>query len=373
MASADGPSASGPVVLGIETSCDETAVAVVAGDVVRSNVIATQIPIHRRFGGVVPEIASRNHLEAILPVLNEALDQAGVARPRGGGRPAGVDAIAVTNRPGLIGALLVGVQTARSLALAWDLPIVGVHHIEAHCWASHLRSSSDEDRPGPRADTWLALAVSGGHTSLLRVTGPGAMEVLGATLDDAAGEAFDKTAKLLGLPYPGGPEIAALADHGDPGAFALPRGMRGRSDLAFSFSGLKTAARLQIEAAQDDGRSLQGQLLADLCASTQEAIVAQLCSVTARALDQTGLPELVVAGGVAANRALRAALGRVCGERGVRLIAVPPRWCTDNAAMIAGYGAALIAAGMRDDPHGLDAVASPTLRGRPPTPRPRSA
>jgi N6-L-threonylcarbamoyladenine synthase len=336
----------GPI-LGIETSCDETAVALVHHGRVLTNRVATQVPMHQRFGGVVPEIAARNHLLTILPTIEIAMQDIGLSPQQLGG-------IAVTNRPGLIGALLVGVQTARTLALAWDLPLAGVDHIEAHVWAGTLLSPG-EVRVLPRLP-FLALAVSGGHTSLYRVEGPGRMTLLGRTLDDAAGEAFDKFARLVGLAYPGGPQVDVHARLGDPKRFPLPKGMRGREDHAFSFSGLKTAVRLVIERLQAEGQAIEGALLDDLCASFQAAVVEQLVRVTVQAAEAHHLRDLVIAGGVAANRGLREGLDKACRDRGLRCLPVPLAYCTDNGAMVAGLGEALLSRGLRDDPHSLDAV-----------------
>ncbi len=339
-------------ILGIETSCDETAVAIVQDGVVLASRIASQVPLHLRFGGVVPEIAARNHLLTVLPTLQAALDDAGLRREDLGG-------LGVTNRPGLIGALLVGVQTAKTLALCWNLPLVGIDHIEAHVWAAMLRGPKQAGTDWPKPELpFLALAVSGGHTSLYRVQGPGRMTLLGRTLDDAAGEAFDKFAKLIGLPYPGGPNVQRAAQEGDDRRFELPRGVLGRDDFAFSFSGLKTAVRLKVEALRDGGVAIEGQVKADLCASLQRAVVEQLVRITLRAASQQGLRDVVVAGGVAANARLRADLGAACAGAGLRFWPVPPLWCTDNAAMVAGLAEALLAAGVRDDPHSLDAIAT---------------
>ncbi len=341
-------------ILGIETSCDETAIGIVADGCVRANRVASQIPLHARFGGVVPEVAARNHLLSILPGIEAALADAQLT-------PRDLGGIAVTHQPGLVGALLVGVQTARTLALCWNLPLIGVDHIQAHVWAATLRQTG-ESRVDLRLP-FLALAVSGGHTSLYRVEGPGQMALLGRTLDDAAGEAFDKFARLLGVPYPGGPNVDALAQSGDPTRFKLPRGMRGRDDLAMSFSGLKTAARLNMEALQAQG-PLDDTTVRDLCASFQAAVVAQLVHVTQRAALQHGLQDVVLAGGVAANRGLRAGLAKMCAERGLRFRPVPLAWCGDNGAMVAGLGEALLAAGLADDPHELDAVPTGLVKRR---------
>ena len=339
-------------ILGIETSCDDSAVGVCAGDVILANRVASQIPLHVRFGGVVPEVAARNHLASLLPTLQAALADAQL-------QPGDLGGIAVTVRPGLIGALLVGVQTARTLALCWDLPLVGVDHIAAHVWAATLRRP--DAPPVGLPLPFLALAVSGGHTSLYRVGGPADLELLGRTLDDAVGEAFDKVARLLDLPYPGGPSIDRLAPLGDKKRFELPRGMRGRNDLALSFSGLKTAVRLQAEALRGAGQ-LDAAATADLCAAFQGAAVAQLCHVTQKAARRHGLGDVVLAGGVAANTELRRELAAVCAADGLRFWPVPLALCGDNGAMVAGLGAALLQAGHRDDPHALDAT--PTALAR---------
>ncbi len=344
----------GSACLGIETSCDETAVGIVADGAVLANRVASQVPLHARFGGVVPEVAARNHLLSILPGIEAALADAQLP-------PRDVGGIAVTHQPGLVGALLVGVQTARTLALCWNVPLIGVDHIQAHVWAAMLRRT---DEPKVRLQTpFLALAVSGGHTSLYQVDGPGQMAVLGRTLDDAAGEAFDKFARLLGVAYPGGPNVDKLAQTGDPQRFKLPRGMRGRDDLAMSFSGLKTAARLHIEALQTRG-PLDEATVRDLCASFQQAVVAQLVHVTQKAAKISGLRDVVLAGGVAANRGLRAGLAEMCAQQGLRFWPVPLAWCGDNGAMVAGLGEALLAAGRRDDPHELDAVPTGLVKRR---------
>ncbi|MEY3013305.1 MAG: hypothetical protein RIT45_2040 [Pseudomonadota bacterium] len=340
----------GPV-LGIETSCDETAVGIVAGGRVLAACFSTQIPLHRRFGGVVPEVASRNHLLSLVPTLEAALEQAGL-------HLGDLVGVAVTARPGLLGALLVGVQSAATLAWRRGLPLVGVHHIEAHCWAAMLDGAAG-DGARPRLPA-LALAVSGGHTSLFRMDGPGEVALLGQTLDDAAGEALDKFGKIIGLPYPAGPIIDRLAERGDRERFPLPRGMRGRDDLAMSFSGLKTAGRQLAEALAAEGEDVLAAARDDLCASYQEAAVAQLVDTTMRALDRTRLKDLVIAGGVAANSRLRERMAEACAARGVAFWPVAPRLCTDNGAMVAGLGSSLLARGVRDDPLLLDAA--PTAR-----------
>ncbi len=345
----------GPV-LGIETSCDDTAAAVVCDGVVLGAAIASQIPIHRRFGGVVPEVAARNHLLTVLPTIEDALQQADIG-------PDQLAGLAVTNRPGLIGALLVGVQTAKALAYTWRKPIVGVDHIAAHLWAGQLRPTDQAgpDWPKPKLP-FAALAVSGGHTSLYVVRGPDDLVLLGRTLDDAAGEAFDKFGKQLGLPYPAGPEVDQLAVLGDPTRFKLPRGMLGRADGAYSFSGLKTAIRLQIEALGQTGPTAVSDALPDLCASFQAAVVEQLVRVTLDSLRRHKQRQLVLAGGVAANLGLRTALAIHCAKHRVQFWPVPLAYCGDNAAMVAGLGAALLAQGQRDDLFTLDAIATGAVR-----------
>ena len=328
-------------VLGIESSCDETAAAVVDdGRVVRSDVVASQNEVHARYGGVVPELASRAHILNVVPVVQAALDGAGTTLDE-------IDGIAVTNAPGLVGALLVGLQTAKSLAWVTGKPLVGVHHLEGHLTAIYLE-------PDPPPMPHLALIVSGGHTSLVRVDGHGAIVELGATRDDAAGEAFDKGAKLLGLGYPGGAVIDRLAQAGDPHAVAFPRSMTaGEHGADFSFSGLKTALLHHVRAHGVP----DGQPLADLCASYQAAIVEVLVRKTRRAARRHGLEHVQVCGGVAANGGLRAALRAAGDEDGFKVYIPPPARCTDNAAMIAAAGYHRLARGERD---GLDLDAVPS-------------
>lgn len=329
------------LILGIESSCDETAAAVVTdAGVVRSNVVHSQIPIHAQYGGVVPELASRNHMLAIQPVIAQALVDAGVTLDD-------IGAIAVTAGPGLAGSLLVGLQAAKAIAWSRRLPIVPIDHIAAHVHAPFLRDDTYAGA-GELRPPYVALAVSGGHTSLYRVDGPGESTVLGQTLDDAAGEAFDKIAKMMGLPYPGGIYIDRLAQRGRADAIDLPRPMLHR-DLDFSFSGLKTAARLALDAIFGDAPpDPEHPAFADLAASAQAAIVDVLVAKSLAACKQTGLKQLVVAGGVASNSGLRTRLASAAAKRGVTAFITPARYCTDNAAMIAGLGAALLAAG-----HGL--------------------
>jgi N6-L-threonylcarbamoyladenine synthase len=326
-------SSHGPRVLAIESSCDETAAAVVEGSHVRSSVVRSQIEIHNRFGGVVPELASRHHLGAVVPVVDEALQQAGCTLDE-------LDAIAVTEGPGLVGALLVGVQMARGLALATGLPVVGVHHMEGHLLSAFL---GDETRPARPLCPHVALLVSGGHTELVDVAGLARYRILGATRDDAAGEAYDKVAKMLGLGYPGGPIIDRLAAEGDATTVPLPRAMADRDSLEFSFSGLKTAVRVHVDRhGQPDSR----KTLVDLCASFQAAVVDVLVRKARLALRQTGRDRLHIVGGVAANRALREAAAQAAAAHGFTFEAVPLRYCGDNAAMIGAAAAARIEAGL---------------------------
>ncbi|QOX79347.1 tRNA (adenosine(37)-N6)-threonylcarbamoyltransferase complex transferase subunit TsaD [Trichlorobacter lovleyi] len=328
------------VLLAIETSCDETAAAVVRdGRLVLSSVVSSQVAVHAEYGGVVPEIASRKHLEMITPVVRQALDEAGVAL-------AAIEGIAVTRGPGLLGALLVGVSMAKSLALACKIPLVGVHHIEGHLLAGFLEQ--------PVAFPFLALVVSGGHTHLYRVDGIGRYRILGRTIDDAVGEAFDKTATLLGLGYPGGAVIDRLAQQGSPSAVKLPRPLLHDGSLNFSFSGLKTAVLTHLK---KQPRLPEGAELHDLCASFQAAVCEVLVKKTEAALKQEGLQRLVVGGGVACNSGLRQTMQQLATRRGIELQIPPPVLCGDNAAMLAVAGDAYLSAGCQDS-LALDAVAT---------------
>jgi N6-L-threonylcarbamoyladenine synthase len=309
------------LVLGIETSCDETGVALYDSERgLLAHALHSQVAMHAEYGGVVPELASRDHIRRVLPLTRKILAEAG----RGLGA---VGAIAYTEGPGLAGALLVGAGLASALGFALKVPVIGVHHLEGHLLAPLLE-------PDPPAFPFVALLVSGGHSQLMRVSGIGAYETLGETLDDAAGEAFDKTAKLLGLGYPGGPAISRLAEKGQAGRFKLPRPMLNSGDLNFSFSGLKTAVLTLVNQQQRDE-----QTLADIARAFQDAIVDVLAAKSLAALGQTGLARLVVAGGVGANRQLREALSARVIRRGGRVYYPKLEFCTDNGAMIAFAGA----------------------------------
>ncbi|WPB79831.1 tRNA (adenosine(37)-N6)-threonylcarbamoyltransferase complex transferase subunit TsaD [Archangium violaceum] len=320
------------LVLGIETSCDETAAALVEdGRRVLSDVVSTQVDIHRRWGGVVPELASRNHVVQVMPVLHEALTRANKTLDD-------VDLIAVTSGPGLIGALLVGVQVAKSLSLATGKPFVGANHLEGHLLAIRLL----EDAPEP---PFLGLVVSGGHTSLYEVRDYGSYRLVGSTRDDAAGEAYDKTARILGLPYPGGLPIDQLAQKGNPEAIRFPRALPGADNFDWSFSGLKTAVAQHV---RKHGVP-EGQALADLCASFQEAVADALSKKFVAAARRLGLKNLVVCGGVAANSRLRSLSLERAKERHLNLYLPPVRLCTDNGAMIAVAGYEAWRRGLRGD------------------------
>ncbi len=307
-------------VLGIETSCDETAVALYDGDQgLLGHLVHSQVDLHRDYGGVVPELASRDHIRKTLPLIQELLSQTGITM-------GAVNAIAYTAGPGLIGALLVGAAIGRSLAFARGIPAVAIHHMEGHLLAPLME---DTRPPFP----FIALLVSGGHTLLVRVDGVGRYHILGDTLDDAAGEAFDKTAKLLGLDYPGGPALARLAMSGNPGRFRFPRPMTDRPGLDFSFSGLKTFALNTLEKAGTDP-----QTRADIAHAFQHAVAETFVIKCRRALEQTGIQHLVIAGGVSANQELRAALAKLMMRTGGQLYYPRLEFCTDNGAMIAYAG-----------------------------------
>lgn len=327
-------------VLGIETSCDETGLAIYDTDRgLLAQRLHSQVELHAAYGGVVPELASRDHIRRLLPLLDATLVDAGLARSDLGG-------IAYTAGPGLMGALMVGALFGRTLAFALGIPALGVHHMEGHLLAPMLE-------PDPPRYPFVALLVSGGHTQLVDVAAPGQYTLLGESVDDAAGEAFDKTAKLLGLPYPGGPHLARLAESGNPDRFRFPRPMTDRPGLDFSFSGLKTRVltevqRQQAATAEADG-GLDEQTRADIARAFEEAVVDTLVIKCTRALEATGRSELVIAGGVSANRRLRARLETALAERGARVCHARPELCTDNGAMIAYAGARRLIAGAADD------------------------
>ena len=317
-------------VLGIETSCDETGVAVYEtmwG--LLAHVVHTQSAIHAEFGGVVPELASRDHVRRLPPLVRQVLEESG-------SMPADIDGVAYTAGPGLVGALLVGTAFGRSLAYAWGVPALGVHHMEGHLLAPMLE-------PDPPAFPFLALLVSGGHTQLVEVGAVGAYGILGESVDDAAGEAFDKVATLLGLPYPGGPALADLARRGDPDRFRFPRPMTDRPGLDFSFSGLKTFTLNTLARGHRDER-----LLADVARAFEDAVVDTLVIKCRRALRATGLPALVVSGGVSANRRLRSALTEMARREGAAVSYPRPELCTDNGAMIAYAGCCRLVHGARE-------------------------
>ena len=326
------------VVLAIETSCDETAASLVmGGNDVLSSVVSSQVDIHARFGGVVPEVASRAHLESIVPVVRRAFDDAGIL-------PSRVDLVAATAGPGLIGALLVGVSAAKSLSLAWDKPFIGVNHLEAHLYAGWLDDPTLEF-------PLVVLLVSGGHTMIIEMRGHGDYSILGRTIDDAAGEAYDKVARFLGLGYPGGPVIDRVSADGNPAAVDFPRAMM-HDGLDFSFSGLKTAVVNHV-------RRNPGVSNVDIAASFQAAVVDVLCAKTLRAARQVGARGVVLGGGVAANSLLRSEMQRRGAEAGLK-VALPSRaMCTDNAAMIASAAWHRVRS---DGPMGLDCGAYPNLK-----------
>ncbi|WGX95567.1 tRNA (adenosine(37)-N6)-threonylcarbamoyltransferase complex transferase subunit TsaD [Nocardioides sp. L-11A] len=340
-----------PLVLGIETSCDETGVGIVRGQTLLADAVASSVEEHARFGGVVPEVASRAHLEAMVPTIQRACDTAGVAL-------GDVDAIAVTHGPGLAGALLVGVASAKALALSLGKPIYGVNHLAAHVAVDQLEH-------GPLPEPCLALLVSGGHSSLLKVTDitgyDDGVAPLGATIDDAAGEAFDKVARLLGLPFPGGPHIDRAAREGDQVAIDFPRGLTSRRDLErhrfdFSFSGLKTAVARWVEARERSGEPVP---VADVAASFQEAVCDVLVRKALDAASAEGIEDLMIGGGVAANSRLRALAEERAGRLGIRVRVPRPGLCTDNGAMVAALGATMVERGRA--PSALDLPADSSL------------
>ncbi|MBN8412305.1 MULTISPECIES: tRNA (adenosine(37)-N6)-threonylcarbamoyltransferase complex transferase subunit TsaD [Halomonas] len=321
-------------VLGIETSCDETGVALYDTECgLVADALHSQVAMHADYGGVVPELASRDHTRRLLPLIDQVLEQAAIGREQ-------LDAIAYTAGPGLVGALMVGASTAHGMARALDIPVLGVHHMEGHLLAPML-----EDEPP--AFPFVALLVSGGHTQLVEVAGIGQYRLLGESVDDAAGEAFDKAAKMLDLDYPGGPRVAALAETGDPGRFQFPRPMTDRPGLDFSFSGLKTHTLTTIRQLESAGQ-LDAQARADVARAFEEAVADTLAIKCRRALKQTGLKRLVVAGGVSANVRLRARLEDATAKQGAKVYYPRGRFCTDNGAMIAYAGAQRLLAGERD-------------------------
>lgn len=331
------------LILAIESSCDETAAAVVKnGREVLSNVINTQIAIHTEYGGVVPEIASRKHIENINPVIRKALEDAGVTLDD-------IDAIGVTYGPGLVGALLVGVAEAKAIAFAKNKPLVGVHHIEGHISANYVENKELEP-------PFVALVVSGGHTHLVKVNDYGEYEIVGRTRDDAAGEAFDKVARAIGLGYPGGPKIDKLAKEGNPDAIEFPRAHVDDAPYDFSFSGIKSAVLNYINSANMQGKEINH---ADVAASFQKAVVDALVSRAVRLAKECGMDKLAIAGGVASNSALRAAIQEECTKNNIRFYSPSPVLCTDNAAMI---GAAAYYEYIKGVRHGYDLNAVPNLK-----------
>lgn len=328
------------LILGLETSCDETSAALVEdGRRVLSNIVSSQVELHAIYGGVVPELASRRHLEALLPAADRALTAAGAT-------PSDLDAVAVTTGPGLVGALIVGLSGASALALGWEKPLVAVNHLEAHAYAAFLESPDEAAAPGRSAAVidppLVVLIVSGGHTSLAELESHVNFRPLGETRDDAAGEAFDKVARYLGLGYPGGPVIDRLAAAGDLGAVAFPRAMLEPGSLDFSFSGLKTAVVYHVRETERHGGTVNVE---DVAASFQAAVVDVLVAKAFRAVEVTGRSRLAVVGGVAANSALRRALVERGSAEGVEVIIPAPQFCTDNAAMVAGLAHFLISSG----------------------------
>ncbi len=322
------------ITLGVETSCDETSVAIVSGRKILSNVVASSLEEQKRYGGVVPEIASRAQLEVLLPTLDEALKKAKVPLRK-------VDLIAVTRGPGLMGSILVGLSAAKALSLALGKPLVGVDHVLAHAYAGFL---SDPKLKFP----CLGLVVSGGHTMLLRMESASHMKTLGKTLDDAAGEAFDKVAKILGLGYPGGPEIDRLSKKQDPNVFRFTRPFLSSDSLDFSFSGIKTAVYHQVEALKKKAKGPGPKVRAQICSGFQEAVCETLVKKSVRAAARENLKTIVIGGGVSANSRLREMMAEAADEAGLKAVFPPLALCQDNAAMIASYGEALYREGRRD-------------------------
>jgi len=322
-------------VLGIETSCDETGVAVYDSDRgLLAHALYSQVAVHAEYGGVVPELASRDHVRKLLPLISQVLNEQALT-------PADIDGVAYTAGPGLIGALMVGASVGRSLAYAWDVPAIGVHHMEGHLLAPMLEAT-------PPEFPFVALLVSGGHTQLIAVQGIGRYEILGESVDDAAGEAFDKAAKMLDLDYPGGPEIARLAERGNPQRFKFPRPMTDRPGLDFSFSGLKTYTLNTIAEHRGDDVLPDDQTMADIAWAFQEAVVDTLAIKCRRALEQTGLKTLIIAGGVSANSRLREKLSASLAKVGGKVFYARHEFCTDNGAMIAYAGCRRLMAGQRE-------------------------
>ena len=323
-------------VLGIETSCDETGVAIYDSEAgLLADCLYSQVEIHAKYGGVIPELASRDHIRKTLPLIEEVIEKAGIDASE-------IEGVAYTAGPGLVGALLVGAAIGRTLGMAWDVPTIGVHHMEGHLLAPMLE-------PEPPEFPFVALLVSGGHTQLVKVGGIGQYELLGESLDDAAGEAFDKVGKMLGLPYPGGPHVAKLAQKGDPTRFDFPRPMINRPGLDFSFSGLKTYVRNTITSLRGEAGELAEQDAADIARAFEEAVVNTLSIKCRRALEETGYKKLIIAGGVSANLRLREVLEEAMAKVDGRLFYAQLKYCTDNGAMIAYAGCQRLLAGERDD------------------------
>lgn len=322
-------------ILGIESSCDECSAAIVEDGHILSHIIASQIPLHAKYGGVVPELASRAHIVDIVEVLKGAFREANVT-------PEDIDGVSVTQGPGLIGSLLVGLEAAKAFAYARNIPLVGVHHTEGHLLAPLLDTAAGMEKP---EFPFMGLVVSGGHTNLIAVRGIGQYEMIGQTLDDAAGEALDKVGKMLGLPYPGGVQIDKLSVGGQWDKYNFPRALPQHDNYDFSFSGLKTSVATQL---RKMGAMPEGQELSDLCASALEAVVDSLARKTLRAARKIGANTIVVAGGVSANRRLRERLREDCQKAGIALSIPPMKLCTDNAAMIAGLGQYRLAPLIRD-------------------------